>query len=121
MGRAMADTISWHPRVPTFRIRLPKDIPAANFWSLTVYDNHSRSLIQNKQGRATIGSVHGATPNKDGSFDTYYGPKLPDGVAEANWIQTKPGVGYFVYLRLYGPLESWFDQSWRPGDPELIK
>ena len=105
----------------TFRIRLPKDIPAANFWSLTVYDNHSRSLIQNKQGRATIGSVHGATPNKDGSFDTYYGPKLPDGVAEANWIQTKPGVGYFVYLRLYGPLESWFDQSWRPGDPELIK
>lgn len=105
----------------TFRIRLPKDIPAVNFWSLTVYDNHSRSLIQNKQGRATIGTVHGAVPNKDGSVDTYYGPKLPDGVAEANWIQTKPGVGYFVYLRLYGPLESWFDQTWRPGDPELIK
>jgi hypothetical protein len=30
-----------------------------------------------------------------------------------------PGKGYNVALRLYGPLEPWFDQSWRPGDPEL--
>ena len=105
----------------TFSIHLPKNIPAANFWSLTVYDNHSRSLIQNDQGRATVGTVHGVVPNADGSVDTYYGPQCPDGVPEANWIQTKPGVGYFVYLRLYGPLESFFDKTWRPGDPKLVK
>jgi hypothetical protein len=34
---------------------------------------------------------------------------------------TKPGMGYFVYLRLYGPLKSWFDKTWKPGDPELVK
>ena len=111
----------WLTGDSTFRIRLPKDIPAANFWSLTVYDNYSRSLIQNDQGRATIGTVHGAVPNEDGSVDTYYAPKRPAGVPEANWVQTKPGVGFFIYLRLYGPLQSWFDQSWQPGDPELIQ
>ncbi len=105
----------------TFTIHLPKDIPAANFWSLSVYDNHSRSLIQNDQGRATAGTVHGAVPNEDGSVDLYYGPKNPHGIPEENWIQTKPGVGFFVYLRLYGPLESYFDKTWRPGDPKLVK
>jgi len=105
----------------TFSIHLPNNIPAANFWSLTAYDNHSRSLIQNDQGRATVGSVHEAVPNADGSFDIYYGPKSPDGIPEANWIQTKPGVGFFVYLRLYGPLESYFAKTWRPGDPKLVK
>ena len=34
----------------------------------------------------------------------------------ANWIQTRPGKGWFGVLRLYGPLEPWFDQSWRPGE-----
>ncbi|QSP95181.1 DUF1254 domain-containing protein [Marinobacter salinisoli] len=105
----------------TFKIHLPKDIPAANFWSLSVYDNHSRSLIQNDQGVASLGSIRGAVPNPDGSVDAYFGPERPDGVPEENWIQTKPGMGYFVYLRLYGPLESWFEKSWRPGDPELLE
>jgi len=61
--------------------------------------------------------VHGTVPNANGSVDTYFGPKCPDGVAKENWIQTKPGVGYFIYLRLYGPMESFFDKTWRPGDP----
>jgi hypothetical protein len=47
-----------------------------------------------------VGSVHGAKPNADGSFDCYYGPELPDGVAEENCVRTKPGMGFFVYLRL---------------------
>lgn len=115
------DNGQWLTGDNTFSIHLPKNIPAANFWSLSAYDNHSRSLIQNDQGHATVGSVHGAAPNADGSFDIYYGPKRPDGVPEENWIQTKPGVGFFVYLRLYGPLESYFDKTWRPGDPRLVK
>jgi hypothetical protein len=115
------DNGRWLTGDNTFSIHLPKDIPAANFWSLTAYDNHSRSLIQNNQGRATVGTVHGAVPSADGSFDIYYGPKRPDGVPEENWIQTKPGEGFFVYLRLYGPLESYFDKTWRPGNPKLVK
>lgn len=120
VGVYQDDNGQWLTGDSTFSIRLPKDIPAANFWSLTVYDNHSRSLIQNDQGRATVGTVHGAVANADGSVDTYYGPVRPVGVPAANWIQTKPGVGFFVYLRLYGPLESFFDKTWRPGDPRRI-
>jgi len=55
----------------------------------------------------------------DGSYTIYFGPKAPVG-KEANWIQTMPGKSYFVFLRLYGPLEPWFDKSWKPGDFEKL-
>ena len=41
--------------------------------------------------------------------------RAPEG-REANWIQTVPGKGWFPILRLYGPLEPWFDKTWLPGD-----
>ena len=53
--------------------------------------------------------------NADGSADLYFGPTAPDG-KDANWIQTVPGKGWMVLLRLYGPLQQWFDQTWRPGE-----
>ena len=110
----------WLTGEHTYRIHLPKDVPAGMFWSLTTYDNETRSMIQNELGRPLVGSVHGAEANADGSFDCYFGPELPDGVPEANWVQTRTGEGFFVYLRLYGPLEPWFDKSWMPGDPERL-
>jgi hypothetical protein len=105
----------------TYRIRLPKDVPANMFWSLTAYDNETRSLIQNDLGRPLVGSVHGAKANDDGSYDVYFGPELPAGVPEENWIQTKPGKGWFVYLRLYGPEKPYFEKTWIPGDAEKLK
>ena len=63
--------------------------------------------------------VYKLITNADGSVDLYFGPKAPAG-KEANWIQTVPGEGWFAYLRLYGPLERWFDKTWRPGEIELI-
>jgi hypothetical protein len=102
-------------------MHLPKDVPANMFWSLTVYDNETRSLIQNDLGRPLVGSVHGAKPNADGSFELYFGPELPADVPEENWVQTKPGEGWFVYLRLYGPEQSYFDKTWVPGDAVKLK
>ncbi len=112
---------AWLTGGNTYRIHLPKNVPAKDFWSLTVYDNETRSLIANTAERPVVGSVHGAKPNDDGSFDVYFGPSLPDGVPGENWVQTNPSKGWFVYLRLYGPEQRWFDKSWVPGDPELIK
>jgi len=112
---------NWLSGENTYRIRLPKDVPANMFWSLTAYDNETRSLIQNDLGRPLVGSVHGAKANNDGSYDAYFGPELPDGVPEENWVQTKPGMGWFVYLRLYGPEEPYFDKTWIPGDAEKVK
>lgn len=111
----------WLSGENTYRIRLPKDVPAKMFWSLTAYDNETRSLIQNERGRPLVGSVHGAKPNKDGSFDLYFGPELPADVPEENWVQTKPGKGWFVYLRLYGPEKPFFEKTWIPGDVEKVK
>jgi hypothetical protein len=58
--------------------------------------------------------------NTDGSVDVYFGPKTPAG-EENNWIQTIPQKGWFMILRLYGPLEPWFDKTWRPNEIELVK
>ena len=58
--------------------------------------------------------------NKDGSYTIHFGPKAPQG-HEGNWVQTMPNKSYFVFLRLYGPLEPWFDKTWKPGDFELVK
>ncbi len=44
-------------------------------------------------------------------------PKAPQGM-ENNWVQTIPDKGWFMILRLYGPLEPWFNGSWRPGEIE---
>lgn len=35
-------------------------------------------------------------------------------------MQTLPGKSYFVFLRLYGPLEPWFNKTWKPGDFEEV-
>jgi len=57
---------------------------------------------------------------QDHSWDVYFGPEAPEG-QENNWIQTIPGKGLNVILRLYGPLEPWYDKTWRPGEIELVK
>lgn len=103
----------------TYKMTLPGPIPAKNFWSFTVYDNQTRSLLPTEQKLAGLDStVPGIRVNQDGGVTIWFGPKAPTG-QEKNWVQTMPGKGYNVLLRLYGPLEPWFNKSWRPGDFEL--
>jgi len=103
----------------TYKVTLPGPIPAKNFWAFTVYDNQTRSLLPTDQKLAGIDStLPGIQMNEDGGVTIWFGPKAPAG-QEKNWVQTMPGKGYNLALRLYGPLEPWFNQSWRPGDPEL--
>jgi hypothetical protein len=58
--------------------------------------------------------------NGDGSIDLYFGPTKPS-QGEANWVKTNAGKGFYMYFRFYGPLEPYFDRSWKLNDPELIK
>ena len=51
--------------------------------------------------------------------DVYFGPKAPAG-KENNWVQTIPGKGWNTLLRLYSPLEPWFNKTWRPGEIEPV-
>jgi hypothetical protein len=103
-----------------YRVRLPADVPAKDFWSIVVYDPQTRSELQTGQPFPSRNNQRDdLRKNDDGSVDIYFGPTAPDGY-ENNWIQTVPGKGWFILLRLYGPLEAWFDQSWRPGDIERL-
>ena len=108
----------------TYRVTLPKGIPQANFWSFTVYDNMTRSMLDTPQRYPRAGSQSypspAAEPNADGSTTIYFAPAQPDGVKRGNWIQTIPGKGWFVILRLYSPLEPFFDKSWRISEVELV-
>lgn len=102
-----------------YRLHLPPNIPAKDFWSVIVYDSQTRSLLQTDQQFPSVSNQkEGIIINDDNSVDVYFGPTPPAG-KEANWIQTIPGKGWFTLLRLYGPLEPWFDKTWRPGEVEL--
>ena len=109
----------------TYKVTLPKDIPAANFWSFTLYDNQTRSMLDTPQRYPRAGSQSypspAAEPNADGSTTVYFAPEQPDGIKRGNWIQTMPGKGWFVLLRLYSPLEPFFDKTWRPSEIELVR
>jgi len=105
----------------TYRLHLPPNIPVKNFWSLVVYDNQTRSMLQTEQQFPSMGSQRkGIVTNPDTSVDVFFGPPAPAG-HEANWVQTVPGKGWHLILRLYGPLEPFFDKTWRPGEIELVK
>lgn len=105
----------------TYKIHLPPGIPAQNFWSFVVYDNQTRSMLQTDQQFPSIGSQkEGIVINADTSVDVWFGPTAPEG-HESNWVQTVPGKGWNVLLRLYGPGQAWFDKTWKPGDFEVVK
>jgi hypothetical protein len=104
----------------TYRLTLPPDIPQSRFWSVMVYDNQTRSMLQTDQSKPDIGSQSGTVEeNPDGSTDVYFGPTAPEGKSN-NWLQTVPGKGYFVILRLYSPLQPFFDKTWRPSEIEPV-
>lgn len=105
----------------TYKMTIPADPPAEDFWSFTLYDNQTRSMLQtDKQFPALGSSDAGVVQNEDGSTDIYFGPTAPEGL-ESNWLQTVPGKGWNTILRLYGPTEPWFDQTWRPGEITMLE
>ena len=108
----------------TYKVTLPPNIPAAKFWSFTVYDNQTRSMLQTAQPFPRAGSQSFPSPaaeaNADGSTTVYFGPKKPDGVNDGNFILTLPGKGWFVILRLYSPLEPFFTKAWKPSEIEKV-
>lgn len=123
---AMLDsTKNYFDGARTYKLILPPNIPHNKLWSVTVYDNQSRSMLQTPQHYPRVGNQNYPTPaasaKADGSTEIFFGPKQPDGVNASNWIQTVPHRGFFVILRIYDPLQSFFDKTWRPGEIELVK
>jgi len=104
----------------SYRLHLPPNVPAANFWSVTLYDALTASGLDNGQPFPSLNSMDKPPANADGSFDLYFGPTAPAG-KEKNWMRTVPEKGYFLLLRLYSPMQAFFDETWKPDDVEKMK
>lgn len=107
----------------TYKVTLPKDIPAEKFWSLTVYDNQSRSMLDRSQRYPRAGRQRYPSPAA-GKLRWFhhrlFQPNQTGWCEEGNWIQTDPKKGWNTLLRLYSPLESFFTKTWRPTEIELV-
>jgi hypothetical protein len=83
-------------------------------------DPQTRSELQTGQSFPSKNNTRDPlAANPDGSITLTFGPTEPD-ENPGNWIQTVSGKKWFTILRLYGPLEPWFDQTWVPGDIEPL-
>jgi hypothetical protein len=102
-----------------YKLEVPANVPAAQFWALTVYDGESRTLIRNTQRSAEINSLNEIKKNVDGTVTLYVGPNAPEGM-KSNWVQTSPNKHWFSYFRFYNPTEAYFDKSWELNDFEEI-
>jgi len=103
----------------TYRLHVPANVPVNNFWSVIAYDNQTRSFLQTDQTWPSVTSKDkDFHTNPDGSVDVYFAPERPEGAR--NFIQTLPNKGWNAIFRLYGPLEPWFDKTWRLGEIELV-
>lgn len=112
---------NWLTGENTYKLHVPANVPAKQFWSSTVYDEKERQMIVNDEHAPDVGAgKQGLKTNADGSVDIYYGPKPVKGF-EQNWVQTNPGEGWFTYFRFYAPTEAFFDKSWTLGDIEKVK
>jgi hypothetical protein len=104
----------------TYKLHVLPKVPINNFWSVVVYDSLSRSELQNGETFPSVSQYTGPKTNPDGSTDIYFGPEMPPG-QERNWIKTVSGKGWFPIFRFYGPLEPFYDKSWKLSDIEEVK
>ncbi|PZV37833.1 DUF1254 domain-containing protein [Mesorhizobium kowhaii] len=105
-----------------YHLHVPANPPAEAFWSLTLYDTATRSMIQNPPSDSALSGLDKLKANADGSIDLYFGPagSAPAGL-EANWIETVPGKGFYPFFRFYTPKEGLFDGTWKLPDVEEMK
>ena len=103
----------------SYRLHVPANAPAAAFWSLTLYDTATRSMVQNASNDAARSSYDDLKSNADGSVDLFFAPEAPGG-QENNWIPTVPGKGFYPMMRFNSPEASLFNGTWKLPDIEPL-
>ncbi len=106
-----------------YKLAVPKDVPVAQFWSLTLYSENTRRPYDNGGTEIKSASLDSRMEqlqyNQDGSIDLYIGAEAPPGL-ESNFMKTVGQDGWFVYFRLYAPTEPFFDKTYSLPDFEMI-
>jgi hypothetical protein len=103
----------------TYRLTVPAGAPVTQYWSVTVYDRATHTLIRDTARAGCSSQAENLTVNDDGSTDIYFGPTTPAG-SGPNWVPTDPGGHFEALFRFYGPTPSLYDHTWRLPDMEQI-
>lgn len=104
----------------TYRLNVPANAPARQYWSATLYDRDTHALIREMSHAARSSQSPGLQVNNDGSVDLYFSPKAPEG-KESNWVPTDTKGKFEILFRFYSPLPTLFDKTWVLPDIELVK
>jgi hypothetical protein len=104
----------------TYSLTLPANVPAGLFWSVTAYDASTAAGLGTNNKYPSIGDRDHPQQNKDGSTTLYFGPESIADTPAQNYLHTPENKGWFSLIRLYGPQQSFFDRTWRPGDFEKM-
>jgi len=101
----------------TYRLRVPPDVPIAQYWSVTAYDRETHALIKNMPRASRASNAADLQKNADGSVEIYFGPAAPSG-KETNWVPTDPARKFELMARFYAPKKEFFDKKWVLPDVE---
>jgi hypothetical protein len=75
-----------------FEDGFPTEETAQKVYDQLDFQRAVESVIMTTPGGPLAGFRKGTVkPNKDGSYDVYFGPEPPEG-KESNWVQTVPGT-----------------------------
>lgn len=102
-----------------YRLRVPPNVPARQFWAVTVYSQQTAAFIR-ESPRVEVNSFQQLSRNADGSVDVYFSERPPAG-HETNWAYIRPGERWFPYFRWYGPEPALFDHRWVLPNIEEVK
>jgi hypothetical protein len=103
----------------TYHLHLPPNVPASQFWAVTVYDSETQAFIRQSPRQSIDSYDTNARKNPDGSLDVYFGPRVPRG-KDANWLYTASGKPWWTFFRFYGPQEAVLDKTWQLPDIEKM-
>lgn len=104
----------------SYRVHVPANPPIKLYWSATVYNGDTHSLIRDTRWSSRGSNTPGLQKNADGSVDLYFGPAAPRG-KEGNWVATDPHESFEVLFRFYGPEKPFFEKTWKLPNIEVDK
>ena len=102
-----------------YKLHVPPNVPAKQFWALTLYDRDTCGFILNMPRAGLDSYDQKMQKNADGSVDIWLGPVAPAG-KEANWLPTDPARKFELMARFYAPRKEFFEKKWVLPDIEKV-
>jgi len=101
-------------------IKFTEEPPVRAFWSVTMYDQENRLLVENQIDRYLINSISDLQKNEDGSFVIYVQHDSPSEDKQNNWLPAPDGPIYMVY-RMYLGDETIINRTFDPPVIEKVE